>query len=78
MRDDEEIACEKIRQENAALLSEFDKWLTGKNLSKKTIVTHRSNIDLYINEFLLYEDAICAADGPSYIGMYLGYQGKRT
>jgi len=30
-------------------------------------------VDFYINDFLLYEDAIEAADGVSSIGMFLGY-----
>ena len=30
-------------------------------------------MDFYINEFLLYEDAIEAAEGVGSIGMFLGY-----
>jgi len=44
-----------------------------KILSKKTIDKHVSNVDFYINDFLLYEDAIEAADGVSSMGMFLGY-----
>lgn len=68
-----EKACKKIREENDELLTEFGKWLAKKNLGEKTIQQHRSNIDFYINEFLLYEDAVKAAEGASHIGMFLGY-----
>ena len=65
--------CKRIREENESLLNDFKKWLSDKKLSKKTIDKHVSNVDFYINDFLLYEDAIEAADGVSSIGMFLGY-----
>ncbi len=68
-----EAACEKIREDNAKLLEQFEAWLQQKKLSKKTIRTHTENVDLYINEFLLYEDAVEAKDGADDIGMFLGY-----
>lgn len=68
-----EKACKRIRKENDKLLDEFKKYLLNKGLKSKTINKHFSNIDLYINEFLLYEDAIKAKDGIHDIGMFLGY-----
>ena len=68
-----EKECKRIRKENENLLIDFKKWLSGKKLSKKTIDKHVSNVDFYINDFLLYEDAIEAADGVSSMGMFLGY-----
>jgi site-specific recombinase XerD len=68
-----EKECKKIRNENEKILIDFGKWLSDKNLSQKTKDKHRSNVDFYINEYLLYEDAIEAADGVSRIGMFLGY-----
>jgi len=68
-----EKECERIRKENDKLLSDFEKWLSDKNLSERTIDNHVSNVDFYINDFLLYEDAIEAADGTTGIGMFLGY-----
>ena len=65
--------CKRIREENESLLNDFKKWLSDKKLSKKTIDKHVSNVDFYINDFLLYEDAIEATDGVSSIGMFLGY-----
>ena len=68
-----EKKCELIRKENEKLLSDFEKYLTDKNLSSKTIKKHVSNAGFYINEFLLYEDAVKASDGANHIGMFLGY-----
>lgn len=68
-----EKECKRIRKENDNLLNDFKKWLIDKKLSKKTIDKHVSNANFYINEFLLYEDAIEAADGVSSMGMFLGY-----
>ena len=68
-----EEACAQIREENAELLTEFAEWLQQKNLAENTIRRHTENVDFYINEFLLYEDAIEAKDGADEISMYLGY-----
>ena len=68
-----EEECKKIRKENEALLSAFETWLSSKNLTGKTIDRHMSNVEFYINDFLLYEDAIKATDGMDEIGMFLGY-----
>jgi len=65
--------CKRIRELNAALLKEFESWLAEKNLSVKTIRKHISNVDFYINDFLLYGEAIEAADGVGNIGEFLGY-----
>jgi hypothetical protein len=68
-----EMDCKKIRKENELLLDDFESWLLKKDLKEKTVDKHVSNIDFYINEFLLYEDAIKAKDGAYEIGMFLGY-----
>ncbi len=68
-----EKECERIREENEKLLDDFIVWLAEKNLTQKTINKHVSNVDFYINEFLLYEDALEAADGINEIGYFLGY-----
>ena len=68
-----EEACKRIREENAKLLIDFGDWLKRKGLSEKTHGQHVANIDLYINEFLLYEDATEAAEGLGHVGMFLGY-----
>ena len=68
-----EKECEKIRKANGLLLNEFEVWLKLIGLSEKTTNNHLSNIDFYINEYLLYEDATEAKDGAYSIGMFLGY-----
>ena len=42
-------------------------------LAEKTVQRHVENVDLYINSFLLYEDAIPAKEGASQVSMFLGY-----
>ena len=68
-----ERESEKIRENNARLIDQFSTWLNSKDLSEKAIAGHRSNVDFYINEFLLYEDAVHPEDGALDIGMFLGY-----
>jgi len=68
-----EAACERIREDNAALLAKFEEWLRQKKLATKTIRTHTNNVDFYINEFLLYEDTVEAKEGAGEISMFLGY-----
>jgi site-specific recombinase XerD len=65
--------CENIKKANEQLLNGFDAWLKLSGLSEKTINNHVSNIDFYINEFLLYDDATEAKDGAQDVGMFLGY-----
>ena len=65
--------CKKIRTDNKKLLVEFETWLKSAGISKKTINNHLSNIDFYINEYLLYEDTIEAKDGIQGVSMFLGY-----
>ena len=71
--DEYEKACETIRQENAALLEEFKNHLASKGLSQKTINCHMSNVDFYINDYLLYDDVRTMADGVSRVDDFLGY-----
>ncbi|MFO7883949.1 MAG: hypothetical protein R6U68_03925 [Desulfobacteraceae bacterium] len=68
-----ERACKRIRKDNDKLLDEFENYLLNKGLKSKTADKHVKNIDFYINEFLLYEDAVKAKDGIHDIGMFLGY-----
>ncbi len=65
--------CKKIRAVNDDLLKGFEAWLASLGLAPKTIVQHVGNIDFFINQYLLYEDAIEAIDGPSHVGMYFSY-----
>ena len=65
--------CERIRADNKELLADFEEWLYDQDLSSKTVRKHVSNVDFYIDEFLLYDDAIEARDGAPRAGMFLGY-----
>lgn len=67
-----EAKCEIILAENAILLTEFAAWLIASGLSEKVVKSHRENIDFYINEYLLYDDALEAKDGVGGIDMFLG------
>ena len=68
-----EIECKKIRKENRKLLNSFRKYLGSKKISKKTVDKHVSNIDFYINEFLLYEEPSKAKEGVNKLDHFLGY-----
>lgn len=68
-----EKECVRIREENSRLLDDFEAWLAEKGLTQKTIIKHSLNVDFYINNFLLYEEAIDAADGIVKIGEFLGF-----
>ena len=68
-----ERQCAEIRQENAQLLKEFAAWMRQQGLSASTLRMHLCNADFYIQEFLLYEQPSRPEEGPSSIGMYLGY-----
>ena len=71
--EDDESGYDRIEGDNKILLSEFEDWLTKKGFTPKTIGKHVSNVDFYINEFLMYSECIEAKDGASEISMYLGY-----
>lgn len=43
---------------NNKYLDEFEKWLNEKKLTEKTINNHVSNVDLYINNYLVYYEVI--------------------
>ena len=64
---------EQIKKENNELLENFKKWLQETGLSEKTINSHVNNAKFFINEFLVYEEAIPASEGGLHISMFLGY-----
>jgi len=68
-----EADCKAIRKANDLLLDGFEAWLKSSGLAETTINRHVTNIDFYINEFLLYDDATEAKDGFREVGMFLGY-----
>lgn len=68
-----EKSCNAIRKENATLLGIFETCLTSKGLSQKTINRHIENVDFYINDYLLYADALPMEAGVSRVDDFLGY-----
>ena len=68
-----ERTCAKLKAENKQLLEDFGQWLAGKSLAKKTIKRHTDNIDIYINDYLLYDDAVPASEGAISVSMFFGY-----
>ena len=71
--EDWDKACKRIRRENEKLLDEFEGWLAAANLTDNTIRKHIGNVELYINHYLLEDDALEARDGVSEITGFLGY-----
>lgn len=68
-----EKECEKIRKDNDECLKLFENDLILSGLSQKTISRHFTNVDFYINEYLLYEDACPMEDGVWKIDDFLGF-----
>lgn len=55
--DDFEPEIKKQRKINKKILCEFESSMIHEGLSNKTITSHMSNVDFYINEYLQYYDA---------------------
>lgn len=57
---------------NKKFLEIFEQWLKKKGLGTKTINNHLANADLYINNFLIYYEAVKMEDGWHEINSFLG------
>ena len=64
--------CKKIKKTNEGLLTGFEAWLKSFGLAPRTTMQHIANTDFFINEYLLYEDAIEAVEGAACVSMYFG------
>ncbi|WP_409229367.1 hypothetical protein [Gudongella sp. SC589] len=75
IHNDYEQKCNEIRKTNEFYLEEFIKDLQDKGLKEKTINRHFSNVDFYINTYLLREEPLEMISGTDsfYIKDYLGY-----
>jgi len=62
----------EILKENEKHLVGFEKWLKATGLSKKTINTHVSNVEFYINNYLCYYDVYDVKQGAMQIYGFLG------
>ncbi|MBU1487438.1 hypothetical protein KKH56_05250 [bacterium] len=49
---------EKIQKENKRIIREFSRWLKEKGLGEKTIRSHTSNAELFVNEYLATYDEL--------------------
>lgn len=58
-----EKKVEENRKRNEKYINEFKDWLNNKNLVKRTINKHLSNVDLYLNDYLNYYDITKMEDG---------------
>lgn len=69
-----EKKCKEIQAQNDIYLDEFADDLIETGLKPKTINGHLGNVDFYINNFLLREDALDIVSGTDYftIGDFLG------
>lgn len=60
-------------ERNIRSVAEGESDLVSAGLSKSTIRKHLSNVDFYINTYLLREEALDMEQGCIKIGMFLGY-----
>ncbi len=70
--DDYSKACDEIRAKNSEYLNLFEQTLIEDGLKDSTIKRHLSNIDFYINDFLLYEEPLTMDYGMEKIDSFLG------
>lgn len=69
---DYEEQCEEILETNKALMALFEQDLRQAQLKDGTIGRHLMNVDLFINDYLLYTDATPMKEGIYQIGDFLG------
>ena len=71
--DEYERACAARRKENEAHLEEFAGWLERSRLAPATIRRHVTNVNFYLNTYLLREDALPMEEGCRRLDDFLGY-----
>jgi len=70
--DNYESKLEEIKKVNEKYLSEFENWLKEKKIGQKTINSHISNMDFYLNVYLNYYDITTMEDGVYDVYDFLG------
>ena len=60
-------------ERNRELLSQFRAYLESRNLSDRTVNKHVSNIDFFVNEFLLHDDHVDPREGIETVDYFLGF-----
>jgi len=69
----QENKYKRIEASNKKLLDDFEIWLQDANLTTSTIEEHIDDVDLFIHDYLLYEDTIPPEDGIRKINKFFGY-----
>jgi hypothetical protein len=69
-----EMQCKQQQEKNNNYLEIFERDLMEAGLTHKTISNHVSNVDFYINDYLIREEPFEMQEGcGSKIDMFLGY-----
>lgn len=66
--------CEKIRKENKDYLELFQVSMEVAGLSKKTVKKHLSNVEAYLNSYLLSFEALRMEDGIVQVNSFFDYE----
>ena len=65
-------SCQSIQETNDFLLELFEEDLVKSGLKQKTVNRHLSNINFFLNEFLVRTGALSMEEGISMLDEYLG------
>ena len=67
--------CDEICEINTKYIEEFVDELSKKGFVEKTIKNHYFNVDFYLNDFLLREEALTMENGckVEYLSDFFGY-----
>lgn len=67
--------CDEICEINTKYIEEFVDELSKKGFVEKTIKNHYFNVDFYLNDFLLREEALTMENGckDEYLSDFFGY-----
>ena len=68
---DLEKKIEENKKRNKKFMKEFEEYLKEKNLKDKTIKKHLSNVDLFINDYLNYNDIETPEEGINSVYSFL-------
>ena len=68
-----ELECRKQIERNEKFLELFERYLVSAGLSQTTIRKHLSNVDFYINTYLLREEPLGMECGCFKIDTFFGY-----
>ncbi|MGR5070329.1 hypothetical protein [Vibrio alfacsensis] len=65
-----QLLAEQQRDANNQLLDKFEEHLKSEGLSEQTVSKHLSNLDFYVNHYLLYEEIIEPENGIDEVGYF--------